>query len=243
MTSDLPFGPLPNAGGTGTGRDEGIADEALRIEFDFAYQPIVAMSTRSVFAHEALVRGPNGEGAITVLSQVSRSNRHRFDQACRMKATKRATDLGIVESLSINFLPNAVKAPESCIRTTREAVRVYGFSAERLIFEVSERDRIEDAVLFADIVREYRRLGFRTAIDDFGAGYSGMRLLADFQPDIIKLDMQIIRGIDKQPYHNSCIAHQNSPRSKVWQRPRSRPKAPISQAPLSSQRFGAGMRA
>jgi EAL domain-containing protein (putative c-di-GMP-specific phosphodiesterase class I) len=47
-----------------------------------------------------------------------------------------------------------------------------------------------------DIFRAYKRFGFQTAIDDFGAGYYGLTLLADFQPDLIKLDMELVRGID-----------------------------------------------
>ncbi|MEJ8675548.1 EAL domain-containing protein [Chromobacterium amazonense] len=43
--------------------------------------------------------------------------------------------------------------------------------------------------------REYQRIGFMTAIDDFGAGYAGLNLLADFQPEIIKLDMELVRHI------------------------------------------------
>ena len=73
-----------------------------------------------VFAHEALVRGPNGESAATVLSQVNDHNRYRFDQACRVKAIKGAAELGLTQPVSINFLPNAIYKPEVCIRTTLE---------------------------------------------------------------------------------------------------------------------------
>ncbi|MDE2120658.1 MAG: EAL domain-containing protein, partial [Betaproteobacteria bacterium] len=58
--------------------------------------------------------------------------------------------------------------------------------------------RIEDGPWFAEILREYKRQGFLTAIDDFGAGYAGLRLLADFQPDLIKLDMDLVRHVDQQ---------------------------------------------
>ena len=57
-------------------------------------------------------------------------------------------------------------------------------------------ERIEDGPWFAEILREYRRQGFLTAIDDFGAGYAGLRLLSDFQPDLIKLDMDLVRHVD-----------------------------------------------
>ncbi|CAN7427032.1 EAL domain-containing protein [Acidovorax sp. LjRoot118] len=170
--------------------------ERLGFQFEYAYQPIVDVHTRTVFAHEALVRGPAGEGAFSVLSQVTEANRYRFDQACRVKAIKGASELGMQVPVSINFLPNAIYKPELCIRTTLEAARVHGFPVQNIIFEVTEGERIKDGPWFAEILREYRRLGFRTAIDDFGAGYAGMNLLADFQPDLIKIDMDIIRNVD-----------------------------------------------
>ena len=170
--------------------------ERLGFEFDYAYQPIVDIGTRSVFAYEALVRGPEGEGAASVLDQVNEDNRYRFDQACRVKAIKGAHALGMRVPLSINFLPNAVYKPEVCIRTTLEAARATGFPLENIIFEVTEGERVQDGVWFAQILREYKRTGFKTAIDDFGAGYAGLKLLADFQPDMIKIDMDLIRHID-----------------------------------------------
>lgn len=182
----------------GTPRDCEDCGKAERVgfQFDYAYQPIVDVERRTVFAHEALVRGPSGEGAMTVMSQVNAQNRYRFDQACRVKAIKGAHELQMQEHISINFLPNAIYKPETCIRTTLEAARAHDFPLERIIFEVTEGERVEDGPWFAEILREYKRCGFKTAIDDFGAGYAGMKLLADFQPDIIKLDMDLIRNVD-----------------------------------------------
>lgn len=168
----------------------------LGFQFEYAYQPIVDLQACTTYAHEALVRGPAGESAMSVLSQVTEANRYRFDQACRVKAIKGASELGMSVPVSINFLPNAIYKPELCIRTTLEAARVHGFALANIIFEVTEGERIEDGPWFAEILREYKRLGFRTAIDDFGSGYAGMKLLADFQPDIIKIDMDIIRHVD-----------------------------------------------
>ncbi|MBC7991785.1 MAG: EAL domain-containing protein [Rhizobacter sp.] len=172
------------------------AAERVGFLFDYAYQPIVDVATRTVYGHEALVRGPNGEGALSVLSQVNEGNRYRFDQACRVKAIKGAARLGIQERISINFLPNAIYKPEVCIRTTLEAARVHGFPLDRIIFEVTEGDRVEDGPWLAEILREYKRCGLLTAIDDFGAGYAGLSLLAGFQPDLIKIDMELVRNVD-----------------------------------------------
>lgn len=170
--------------------------ERVGFAFDYAYQPIVDVEARTVFAHEALVRGPQGEAAAHVLAQVNEQNRYRFDQACRVKAIKGAKELGMTELLSINFLPNAIYKPELCIRTTLEAARVHGFPLDRIIFEVTEGERIDDGPWFAQILREYKRCGFKTAIGDFGAGYAGLKLLSDFQPDIVKIDMDLVRNVD-----------------------------------------------
>jgi len=171
--------------------------EKLGFEPVFAYQPIVDLPKRKIFAHEALVRGPNGESAFSVLSQVTDENRYTFDQACRVEAIRGAAELGMSEALSINFLPNAVYRPEACIRSTFEAARVHHFPTEQIIFEVTEGERVGDRPHLVNIIREYRRFGFRTAIDDFGAGYAGLTLLAEYQPDIVKIDMELVRDVDR----------------------------------------------
>lgn len=179
--------------------------EALGFDFRYAFQPIVDLHSREVFAREALVRGPNGEGAGWVLDQVNDGNRYRFDQACRVKAIRAAAERGLAERISINFLPNAIYRPELCIRTTLAAARTYRFPLDRIIFEVTEGEQVEDGVWFAQILREYRRTGFLTAIDDFGAGYAGLKLLSDFQPDLVKIDMHLVRGIDANPARRAIV--------------------------------------
>ncbi|WP_062188467.1 EAL domain-containing protein [Ferrovum myxofaciens] len=172
--------------------------EPLDFDFSYAYQPIVDFRNQKIFAHEALVRGINGESAAFVLAKVNDDNRYRFDQTCRAKAVEGAAKLGIREFLSINFLPNAVYEPGACIRSTFEAAQRYNFPKERIIFEVVEGENIADRPHLLNIFAEYRRFGFKTAIDDFGAGYAGLNLLAEFQPDIVKIDMDLVRDI-----HNS----------------------------------------
>lgn len=163
-----------------------------------AFQPIIDASAGTVFAHEALVRGAAGEGAGFVLGQVSETNRYAFDQQCRVRAIEQAAALGLAAdgaNLSINFLPNAVYEPRACIRLTLAAAMRTGFPINRIIFEFTEVERLDtDHIL--NILRSYRAMGFQTAIDDFGAGYAGLTLLADFTPDLIKLDMALVRGVD-----------------------------------------------
>lgn len=184
----------------------GCHDSApLSFAFEYAYQPIVDVAKRSIYAYEALVRGPNGESAASVLAQVTDENRYRFDQACRVKAVAGAARLGMQEFLSINFLPNAVYRPEVCIRSTLEAARTHNFPTDKIIFEVTEGERVQDRPHLVNIFREYRRFGFQTAIDDFGAGYAGLNLLAEYQPDIIKIDMDLVRDIDRHAPRQAIV--------------------------------------
>lgn len=171
--------------------------QPLPFEFSYAFQPIVDVQARSVFAHEALVRGPADEPAGTVLSRITDDIRYSFDQACREKAIRIASSVDLDTFLSINFLPNAIYRPEVCIRSTLEAARRYGFPINRIIFESVEGEQVNDGKWLAEILGEYKRIGFQTAIDDFGAGFAGLNLLADFQPDLVKLDMALVRGIDQ----------------------------------------------
>ena len=177
-----------------------IEDAGFSLEISMAFQPIVDVEAGEVFAHEALVRGARGEGAGFVLSQVSEASRYAFDQACRVKAIELAAELEVADKgayLSINFLPNAVYEPRACIRSTFAAAVKAGFPLNRIIFEFTEVERL-DASHILNILKSYREMGFKTAIDDFGAGWSGLELLSKFTPDIVKLDMELIRNIDQR---------------------------------------------
>lgn len=178
---------------------QGCRSEAHEFDIAMAFQPIVDARTDRPFAFEALVRGAGGESASEVLAKVTPENRYAFDQQCRVAAIEGAVAAGILDTdakLSINFLPNAVYSPVACIQLTLKTARATGFPTERLIFEFTENEEMNDTDHIKTIVESYRKMGFATAIDDFGAGYAGLGLLAKFQPDLIKLDMELIRNID-----------------------------------------------
>lgn len=188
---------------------EGCRDGSLELPFSMAFQPIVDITTGDVFGHEALVRGPNGEGAGTILGQISEKSRYAFDQQCRVKAIELASNLYDPRDdvkLSINFMPNAVYEPRACIRLTLATAVKTGFPLDRIIFEFTENEHL-DTQHILHILRTYREMGFKTAIDDFGAGHAGLALLAQFQPDIVKLDMDMVRGIDTDPVRRTIVKH------------------------------------
>jgi EAL domain-containing protein (putative c-di-GMP-specific phosphodiesterase class I) len=175
--------------------------EGRKLSFDFtmAFQPIVDLSAGRVWGYEALVRGEQGQGAAAVLEQVGPQDIYAFDQACRVKAIELAGSRLPADGatrLSINFKPRAVYEPAACIRATLAAARRKGVNPKQLMFEFTEDEPMRDVGHVRGIVDAYREFGFTTAIDDFGAGYAGLTLLAGLLPDLIKIDMALLRGID-----------------------------------------------
>lgn len=183
--------------------------DGLGFDFTMAFQPIFNVVTGAPYAYEALVRGIKGQSAASILGQVNDGNRYRFDQACRVRAIELAATLGLPAipdcKLSINFLPKAVYRAETCIRATLEAAHTFDFPVSRLMFEVTEGERVDDPDHLKSIFQEYERQGFTTAIDDFGSGYSGLNFLAMFQPHVLKIDMVLTRGIDQDPVRRAIV--------------------------------------
>ena len=171
-----------------------------------AFQPIVERGSGAVFAQEALVRGPEGEGAAWVFDHVTSENLYHFDQACRTKAIQLASALELDALLSINFMPNAVYKPERCLQTTLRVADETGFPINRLMFEIVETEDIADIAHLTDIIDIYRAFGMKVALDDVGAGHSGLNRVVDLHTDVLKVDRHLITGIDRDKRRQHTVA-------------------------------------
>ena len=179
----------------------GLCNSGPHVPFSMAFQPIVDVKAGVVVAYEALARGPQGEPASSVLDHTLHNNRYSIDQRCREKAIATAAALGILSTgadLCINFYPNAVYQPKQCLTRTLNAAQSVGFPLHRVIFEVTEVEEVRNHEHLRNIMTEYRSHGLRVAIDDFGAGHSGLTLLSEFQPDLIKLDRALVRNLHQR---------------------------------------------
>jgi len=135
------------------------------------------------------------------LAQVNRINRHAFDQHCRVKAITLAGRLDLAKSgarLAINIMPGVVHRTKDCIQLVVETAKRFGFPCERLIFEISENEELDNAGQLNFNAKEFRGRGFMVAIDDFGAGTSGLTRLAILPTDMIKIDMKLTRNLDQR---------------------------------------------
>ena len=92
-----------------------------------------------------------------------------------------------------------------CLQSTINAIRQSNLPARNFVFEVVESDHIADVERLPQILDFYRQAGFRVALDDIGAGFSSLNLLSSLRPDFIKLDMQLVRGIDANSYKGEIV--------------------------------------
>ena len=170
------------------------------------FQPIVsAGDTSQVFGHEALLRGLDAESQPIAPGGLFAAAREadllfQLDLAARQSAIREAARHRLPGRLFINFTPNAIYNPAYCLRSTVAAVAQAGIAPERVIFEVIESERVHDLDHLERILRVYREAGFQIALDDLGAGYSSLALMSRLRPDFVKLDMDLTRDVDRDPY-------------------------------------------
>ncbi len=177
----------------------------LDFEFSFAFQPIVNARKREIVSFEALVRGPGGEASGAVFTHVTKENIFQFDQACRRKAIGLASSLHLKHNLNLNLFPHSLYQTGMNIRAILQASLQYNIPADKIIFEVTESEILTDHRRLIELVRMYQEFGFYTAIDDFGSGYSGLKLLVEYQPHFIKLDRCLIADINNNPVRQIIV--------------------------------------
>lgn len=182
-----------------------IAPGEIDFEFSFAFQPIVNAHSREIISFEALVRGPRGEPSASVFAQVPKQRFAKFDEICRQKAIHLASQLKITNRLNLNMSAQALYQADLTITATFKASIEYGIPVQNIVFEVLENENMTDQRGLLQYLRIIKDFGFRTAIDDFGAGYSGLNLLVEYQPTFIKLDRHLIGNIHRNPVMQSIV--------------------------------------
>ncbi|MFI5310851.1 MAG: EAL domain-containing protein [Gemmatimonadales bacterium] len=174
--------------------------------FTSVLQPIVwSAEPQRVFAQEALLRGVGLDEAIVYPNYIFEVARGcgmlvQVDLAARKAAIDRMVLDDIRETLFVNLTPSTIEDPVSSLARTVEMIEDAKIPAHRVVFEVVESDQALDVADLQRLLRTYRDAGFRVALDDVGAGYSSLNLLHQLRPDFIKLDMDLIRGVDADPY-------------------------------------------
>lgn len=172
------------------------------------FQPIVDAKDYSIFGYEALIRGVRENGDLMFPDELfSKSTRNdlnfKLDRMCRESALKTAAVKRITQKVFINFLPTAIYDPQFCLNSTVKWAKQLEFDPKNIIFEVVETESVKDKNHLKNILSYYREQGFEIALDDVGEGYSGLNMLINLKPNIIKIDREIIQNIDKDELKQS----------------------------------------
>jgi EAL domain-containing protein (putative c-di-GMP-specific phosphodiesterase class I) len=169
-----------------------------------AFQPIVDTQSFAVFAHEGLIRlsPESGIAGPADLFRIARDTDTlpNADLAARRTIIRAAAAQDFPGNLFINFMPSSIYDASSCLRTTLALLDELCVPHDRVVFEVVESDEVTDVKHLLSTLDFYRRAGFRVALDDVGAGFASLNLLHALKPDFIKLDLELVRDVDRDPF-------------------------------------------
>ena len=178
------------------------------------FHPIVRTDEpQTVFAYECLLRGLGTDGSLVQPGRLFQAALDAdllfpLDRVARLTAIRCAAahDLDAGDTrLFINFNPTSIYDPNYCLRSTVAAIAETALSPDRVVFEVVESDQITDLGHLVRIADFYREAGFKIALDDLGSGYGSLNLLCELRPDFVKLDMQLVRGVDHDTYKAGIV--------------------------------------
>lgn len=171
------------------------------------FQPLGDLREGTIYAHEALIRGPQDTALHTPDTLLEQARRERilpdFEIACLCTALSQWGRMGAPGRLFVNISADAlVQAVAQCgAGLWADTVHTFGVTARMLVLEITEHERVTDLAPLRGALREVHAAGTRLALDDFGDGRSSLRLWAEVKPDYVKIDKYFIRDISDHPEH------------------------------------------
>ncbi|MGC3999258.1 MAG: EAL domain-containing protein [Anaeromyxobacter sp.] len=166
------------------------------------FQPIVTWGRRGLFGYEALVRSDGAMGRPDlIISAAERLGRLAdLGRAIRARVASQAAAAPQGALLFVNLHARDLEDPD-----LMDPAAPLSRHASRVVLEITERTALEEVSDIHARVERLRALGYRLAVDDLGAGYAGLSSFARIEPDVVKLDMSLVRGVDQSPLKQSVI--------------------------------------
>lgn len=165
-----------------------------------AFQPIVCPLRQEIFGYEGLIRGPANTPLhypTHLFDEASRQQRLlELDLLCRKTIIGQFARLNLPGALFVNVSPLTLLYEDFTNGQTLHFLNEARLDPSRVIIEITETHHIEDINLLQNALVHYRDMGFRVALDDLGAGYSGLTLWSQMNPDFVKIDRHFIQGVD-----------------------------------------------
>ena len=161
---------------------------------------------QQVVSWEALIRTPSGESPESYFANLSREALYESDLKSKQVALSMASALGLqTQTLSINLLPMTLVNVPGAVDFLLTAIEANGFVPEQIVVEFTESEAISRFEEFTSAVKQLKSAGISVAIDHFGAGFAGLQLLAQFQPDRIKINRDLIANVHKSGPRQAII--------------------------------------
>ena len=177
-----------------------LQDVMLGDQISSVFQPIVDLRTNEYHGFEALSRGPKDtqqQSPVNLFEAAKATDLvFELDRHCRRKALRTARALPAPYSLFVNVVPASMYDPDFQGAALIKLLEGIGLSPDRIVLEVSEQYAIENYTLFVEALANFKQMGFSIAVDDIGAGYSGLETITRLEPRYLKFDMQLVRDID-----------------------------------------------
>lgn len=177
------------------------------------FMPIVNTQSRTILGYESLIRGPASSPLHSPSSLFKTAHRLgrilELELLCREVSMRRFKHLGLEGKMFLNVTPSTLLEPDFREGMTLNLIKQIGFDPDRIVIEITEQFPIDDYALMKEATSHYRQMGFEVALDDLGAGYSGLRSWSELCPQYVKIDRHFIEGIDsaiiKQEFVRSII--------------------------------------
>lgn len=175
------------------------------------FQPVFAMENGgpSVFALEALSRGPKGsnaESALVLFEYVRRKGKEaEVDRACVREVLSSASTIATDAAISINVHASTLENDDEFVRFIFDTCAWNGIPLSRLILEIVEQQKYWDDKRFFRALDALRADGVRIALDDIGLGYSNYRTLIEVKPDFFKIDRYFVSGCKEKDNARAAI--------------------------------------
>lgn len=183
------------------------------------FEPIVELASDEVHGYEALVRGAKGSTLQSPKSLFQTAAEldmlFEFDCLCRRSAFRAAQSLPDGPKLFLNCLPSAIHDPALAGDAVCQTLQGHRLQPSDVVFEISERESIENFAIFREVCDHYRELGFHIALDDVGVGYASLEVVTELSPDYIKVDRAFVHGIDTDPPRREVLVALNSIARKI----------------------------
>lgn len=188
---------------------ERLQDVLLRERVVTAYQPILRMKEGTILGFEALSRGPRGSGldtADTLFGAAAKNGLDvELDRLCRRRALLSSGRIPSNAKIFVNTLPATMRDPQFRGKALIDFLDRAQVAPNRIVIEITEHLVIENYLMFREELAYFRDLGMAFAVDDVGAGYSGLESIAKLKPSYLKIDKALVRDVHSNVVNRAMV--------------------------------------